>query len=212
MRTLVTLTGPSCCGKTTLETALKAVGFKAAISTTTRPMRDGEVNGASYYFVTPEQFIGHLAAGQFIENVTFNGSKYGVTAKELYRVLDSGAPCVLVVEPKGLEQIQRWAERNTDVQLFSVFLDSPQDVIAERFLNRFAGDLALSISKGRAGMEGVMKTYSKRLGVMMTEETSWREDCDLIDLHIEAFNETNMESTVEYIRQIAFSDIPDCVV
>lgn len=206
MKTLVTLTGPSCGGKTTLETELKKHGFKAAISTTTRPMRDGEVNGGSYYFVTPETFGMAVSAGHFVESVIFNGNRYGVEAAELNRVFDTGAPVVLIVEPHGLEQIHFWGTRNPDVNILSIFVDCPPAVIAERFLNRFTADFALSISKGGKEMDKVVKTYKDRLAVAMGEETTWWSKSQRwCSVNLEEFNESNTQATVGMIKKLTVS-------
>jgi guanylate kinase len=54
--TLITLTGPSCAGKTTLEDRLIKAGFDRVISNTTRAPRRGEIDGVHYHFRTPEWF------------------------------------------------------------------------------------------------------------------------------------------------------------
>lgn len=53
-RTLVTLTGPSCTGKSTVARKLVELGFVELISTTTRTPRQGEVEGVHYYFRSKE--------------------------------------------------------------------------------------------------------------------------------------------------------------
>ena len=55
---VLVLSGPSSAGKSSLIDAISDdIGdYYFSISTTTRPIRDGEVEGEHYYFVTKEEF------------------------------------------------------------------------------------------------------------------------------------------------------------
>ena len=67
---------PSGTGKgTVIKEILKADdNIKFSVSVTTRPPRDGEVEGIDYYFVTDEQYDEFLAQDAFYEYVD---SQYG---------------------------------------------------------------------------------------------------------------------------------------
>lgn len=67
---IVTITGPSCAGKTTLADQLvKEHDFVRLITTTTRPSRVGERLGVDYHFVTHDEF----AKKHFLASSTFVG-------------------------------------------------------------------------------------------------------------------------------------------
>ena len=69
---LVILTGKSGCGKDTLqEELIKKENFKKLISTTTRPKREGEVEGREYYFVNKDKFFQLDKEGFFIEHRSY---------------------------------------------------------------------------------------------------------------------------------------------
>lgn len=168
---IVTLTGPSCAGKSTLEKMLKQRGFESVVSTTTRKMRDGEVNGESYHFISKSEFRRLEIQGAFVETVFFNGNHYGVTASEVERVFATGKPVVVVVEPSGLKQVRRYAKaKGWDV--FSVWINNPDIVIAERFLRRFNSE----ITSGSA-----LQIYTSRLATMMSKERSWIAEATMDD-------------------------------
>jgi guanylate kinase len=69
--------GKSASGKDTLRSLLIEKGLKEAISYTTRPMRDGEVNGKDYHFISLEEFNELEAKNFFLESEKFRDWKYG---------------------------------------------------------------------------------------------------------------------------------------
>lgn len=204
---IVTLTGPSCAGKTTLEKRLNETGFARVISHTTRQPRAGEENGTSYYFIDKSEFKRLEATGFFVESVHFNGNYYGVSAQEIQRVADMGKPIVVIVEPEGLKQIRAYCHQR-GWNIFSVFIDNPGEVIARRFLERMLGDFSMSIGKGGEAAKGVIETYSKRLGVMIKDECWWGEDVGpLCDLWLHEFDERHTENVVEQIGRLAVNQL-----
>ncbi len=76
---LIVITGPSGVGKGTLvERVIERVDhLKQSVSVTTRPMREGEKEGQSYFFRTREQFDDMVAKGEFMEWAEFAGQLYG---------------------------------------------------------------------------------------------------------------------------------------
>lgn len=162
---LVTLTGPSCAGKSHLERLLKERGFASVVSVTTRPPRAGEVDGQHYYFVSPYDFAGMSAGGALVEEVEFNGNRYGVTREEMERVAATGKPIVIVVDPHGAWQYRRFAAQAM-WKIVSVFVNNPAEIIAKRFLDRFQQEVAAGNCKALEG-------YPARLATMMTDEREW---------------------------------------
>lgn len=197
---IVTLTGPSCAGKSTLEKQLKEAGFVAVISTTTRPPRAGEVDGQSYYFIDKSEFKRLQDTGYFVETVHFNGNYYGVAAEEIKRVAVDGKPIVVIVEPEGWKQVKAYCiTHGWDV--CSVFIDNPGEVIAKRFIERMHADLKLS---DLDGANKVIDTYAKRLGVMLKDECWWGEDMgSACDIWLHTFDEKNIEDVVGEIGRRA---------
>lgn len=199
---IVTLTGPSCAGKSTLEKMLVKLGFSNAISTTTRPMRAGDVNGESYYFVTRENFEFGLALDEFVENVEFGGNYYGLTVAEVKRLAALGKPIVVVCEPVGQKQIAAWCKDN-GFPIYAVFVDNPEQVIAERFLKRFATELMVET---QTGSDKQVATYARRLKEMMTTERGWVGEAwasEHYNLRVSEFNEANDFEIAEIIVGVA---------
>ncbi|GCB65958.1 hypothetical protein scyTo_0013524 [Scyliorhinus torazame] len=76
----VVISGPSGAGKSTLLKQLlgeygQVFGF--SVSHTTRNPRPGEEHGRDYHFVSREEMLRGIEAGEFIENAEFSGNMYG---------------------------------------------------------------------------------------------------------------------------------------
>jgi guanylate kinase len=101
------ITAPSGAGKTTMVKELQSQGiWEECISHTTRPMRDGEINGDTYHFVEEDDFVEAYQAGEFAEKVEYDGNYYGITHEEINRVIKNGKHVAIIVEYEGYKQIK----------------------------------------------------------------------------------------------------------
>lgn len=195
---IITLTGPSCAGKSTLEKALKAKGFAGAISTTTRPRREGEKSGEAYYFVERCMFEEQMLMNKFIEAIEFSGNMYGVEVREVESLLAQGKPVVIVCEPTGQKQIAAYCvERGWSTR--AVFVNNPTSVITERFLDRFMSEASFA-TDDEAGR--LLSIYSSRLATMMTVERRWIAEAygsDVYDIVLDAFDSDSRDTVVQMI-------------
>jgi guanylate kinase len=101
------ITAPSGAGKTTLAQAIAKQGYwEECISHTTRPMREGEVNGKTYYFMEDGDFADSYQMGEFAEMVSYDGHAYGVSHAEIKRVMSKSKNVFIIVEYNGYKQIK----------------------------------------------------------------------------------------------------------
>jgi guanylate kinase len=200
---IVILTGPSCAGKTTLETALRERGFAAIRSTTTRPPRKGEVDGEHYYFVSEQDFMDGVREGKFVENVKFNGQRYGITAEEFQRVAAMGKPIVIVAEPNGRDQVIRYGNKH-DWDVYPIFVHSDSRTISKRFLLRYAHDVL-------HGVPNVTENYADRMKLMLTEEREWIRDHRSTPYAyvVDQYDETTQERHIKAICEVFGRMFPD---
>ena len=81
---MIVLSGASASGKTEVAKMLASkYGITKVITTTTRPMRVGEVDGRDYFFVTKEQFEQMIRNDEFVEFTIYNGNYYGSTKAQI---------------------------------------------------------------------------------------------------------------------------------
>ena len=59
-----------------------------SVSATTRPPREGEIDGVSYYFVTKQQFEQMIDRGEFLEYNRHNDNYYGTPWPQLAEKLE----------------------------------------------------------------------------------------------------------------------------
>jgi len=143
--------------------------FAEVVSTTTRPQRVGEVNGGTYHFVTPEEFMDI----EMLECIEFNGNIYGGSVAEFKKQFASGLIPVIIVEPNGMVQInQNAAKQNWHV--INVYVKCPPKLQATRFLTRFAQEAkALMDDSDPSDLEKVMTEYVGRMVTMQNTEADW---------------------------------------
>lgn len=180
MSLILTLTGMSTSGKSTLAKALTATGaFSEAVSVTTRDMRPGEVNGKDYHFVTQDVFDQYVKEGQLLEHVRSHHACYGVPAFEVDRIQAAGMSVVMVLEPEGVSSIQRIA-REKGENFLATFVHVDMQVLMERFFTRIEQSMLV-------GKPVNYDQEAKRLHVMFSKERGWAGrfewDMTLLDLH-----------------------------
>ena len=106
---LFIVSAPSGAGKTSLVQALveKSEAVGVVVSHTTRPIRDGEVNGVNYHFKTRASFEAMIAAGEFVEHAEVFGNLYGTSRAAVETVVTGGQHAILEIDWQGAAQVRR---------------------------------------------------------------------------------------------------------
>lgn len=97
------VSAPSGTGKTTIcrEFLKMCPQVRFSVSSTTRPPRPGEVNGADYHFISEAAFREQIEEDAFVEWTQNYGHYYGTTKAAMQRLLDAGHDLLLDIEPTG---------------------------------------------------------------------------------------------------------------
>jgi guanylate kinase len=173
---LVVISAPSGGGKTTLCHQLLAArpDMTRAVTCTTREPREGERDGADYYFLDATSFLKRVQAGNFLEHATVYGRSYGILKSEVLGKLRAGTDVLLNVDVQGAATIRERAGEDPELKraLVSVFLTPPSSAILEKRLRRRGTDAPAVIQK--------------RLSVARQEVAQWKNfDYLLISTSIE---------------------------
>lgn len=135
---ILVLVGKSSSGK---DTALKELNLEKCTSTTSRPMRSNEKEGIDYFFISKEEFIRRIEAGELIEYRTYctlvdNKADiwyYGTEAKNI----DFSKDTVLVLDLQGLKDLKDYMlNNNINEKILGLYLHCPTALRTERAKNR----------------------------------------------------------------------------
>lgn len=128
MSKCIVIAGPMCSGKTTLAKYLEGKGYQRIVTYTTRPMRDGEIDGIDYHFITEDEFAKKILMGSFAEYTSRDGQNgkcwYG-SAKKDY---NTPGRKVIVLDPYGVQSLTEAS--------YVIWLDIPEDVRLNRVANK----------------------------------------------------------------------------
>ncbi len=134
------LTGPSGAGKDSVLAHLKGLGraYHFGTTATTRPKRRGEESEAGYQFlrhVSPSRFEAMLARGEFLENASVYGHRYGVPKSPIRKALEAGEDVLLRTDVQGARYI-----KSVVPGAVTVFVASPSAAELERRLRSRGAD------------------------------------------------------------------------
>jgi guanylate kinase len=120
---VLVLSGPSGAGKSSLINKIIAdIGdCYFSVSTTTRPIREGEKDGVDYYFVDEEEFKREIEEDQFLEYAVVHGNYYGTSIKPVRKALAEGKLVIFDIDVQGNHSI---TNRLGDITT-SVFITPP---------------------------------------------------------------------------------------
>jgi guanylate kinase len=96
----IILVGKAASGKDHLRKKFESRGFKYAVSYTTRPPREGEVDGKDYIFISDDEAKVLIESGFFYEYVIFNGWVYGTSVTQFH------TDDLFIMTPAGISHIK----------------------------------------------------------------------------------------------------------
>ena len=134
---LVVITGPSAVGKDTLLGRLRAAFPTAhfAITATTRPAREGEIDGVHYYFHSLPAFKAMIANGDLLEHARVYGDWKGVPLAPVREALSSGKDVLMRTDVQGARHIKSAAPATV-----TIFIAPPSIEELHRRLNDRGAD------------------------------------------------------------------------
>jgi len=133
---IIIFSAPSGSGKSTIINFLlkENLNLQFSISATSRAPRGAEKNGVEYYFLSPEEFRAHIAAGDFLEyEEVYTDKYYGTLKSEVERILDSGHNVIFDVDVKGGCNIKKYFAHRA----LSLFIQPPSiEILRQRLEGR----------------------------------------------------------------------------
>lgn len=171
---------PSGTGKGTVikELLKNDSNIKFSVSVTTRPPREGEVEGVDYYFVTDEQYNEFMAQDAFYEYVDSQyGSRYGTLRSEVDSFINVGQDVIFDMDWAGARQMKEKA----GADVVTIYLLPPSiKELRQRLENR-----------GTDSQEVI----EKRMGIILDKVSHWNE-FDYVIVNVD------LQETVTKIQKI----------
>ena len=105
---LIIISGTTCAGKGTVvkELLKRNENLTVSISYTSRPKREGEIDGKDYFFVSSEEFEKKIANNDFLEYAIYNDNYYGTPKSKIEDFLHQGKDVILEIEIQGALKIK----------------------------------------------------------------------------------------------------------
>lgn len=134
MTNLILIIGRSGSGKSTLEYGLIERYpnlFHKVVSVTTRPRRDGEIDGADYHFFDDNEFN----EADLIERETFGSNNYGSFRRDFE---SDKKYTTFVMVPGVLKKLKKTLETSVSnvKNIFIVYFDITEDTLYENMIKR----------------------------------------------------------------------------
>lgn len=132
---IILLSGPSGVGKDTLLDIVFRLrpSLVQSISVTTREMRENEVHGKDYYFISTQEFERMLENGEVLEYNKYGDNYYATPKKPVDKLLSQGKDVVLKIDVNGTLNIKKMYSD----KCISIFIMPPSlDVLEQRLVGR----------------------------------------------------------------------------
>ena len=135
---MLVLSSPSGAGKTTLSRKLLEAhpDIVMSVSVTTRPPREGEVEGRDYHFIDAARFEAMKQGGELLEWAQVFGYSYGTPRRTVDEAIARGRDVLFDIDWQGTQKLRELARSD----LVSVFVLPPSMKELERRLHSRAQD------------------------------------------------------------------------
>jgi guanylate kinase len=128
------ISGPSGVGKDSVLEKLREVypSARYVVTATSRPMREGEINGVHYLFLERSEFERQIAAGDFIEHAAVYENLYGVPRRPIEEGLAAGQPVIIKVDVQGAATLRDLISDTVSIFLLPESMQSLKQRLRDR--------------------------------------------------------------------------------
>lgn len=147
---MVVISGPSGVGKDVTLKRMQELGypFYFVVTANTRPRREGEVDGADYFFVSKGEFAKMIEQDELLEHAVVYGDYKGIPKEQVRRALASGQDVIMRIDVQGATTLRRIVPE----AIFIYLSAESEEALVERLCERKTepeDQLALRIATAR---------------------------------------------------------------
>lgn len=156
---LIVISGPSGVGKDTIARALieeRPDSFYFVVTATTRPLREGEVDGVDYYFVSNDEFARMIEENELLEYAVVYNDYKGIPKQHIREALASGKDVIMRVDVQGAATIRKLIPNAIHVFLTTESEEELVKRLTER-KSETAEGLSLRIAAARQEMKRIQE-------------------------------------------------------
>lgn len=183
---LLVLIGPTAVGKdTVIELLLKSNDkFSRLVTTNSRPVRVGEIDGHDYHFVSNEEFEKLIESNSLLEWVKYRGYYRGGQKRHVEAALTSGKDVIWRIDVKGAKAVKKKILEFFPHTVFVYLSVNNLDTLKSRMLKRGSeSESEIKWSLKQAAWE--QKQWRRFDYVVANEENKLQETVDIISKIVE---------------------------
>lgn len=200
---MLVLSSPSGAGKTTISRKLLAGDdmLDMSVSATTRPPRQGEVDGHDYHFMTTEEFGIMRNRGDMLEHAKVFDNYYGTPHKAVEKALMAGRDVLFDIDWQGTQQLQEAAADD----LVRVFILPPSVAELERRLMTRAQDSADVVADRMNKASDEISHYAEYDYIIVNYEADESVDAVRSILQAERLKRARQTGLSDFVKQLRAS-------
>ncbi|MBO6944313.1 MULTISPECIES: guanylate kinase [Altererythrobacter] len=197
---LFILSSPSGAGKTTISRMLLNADdeIDLSISATTRPRREGEIDGVDYHFVSPEKFEEMVQKDEFYEWATVFGNRYGTPKGYIRKGLKEGRDFLFDIDWQGTQQLKQ----KDDQDVVTVFILPPSLAELRNRLETRAQDSPEVIDNRMERAKAEISHWAEYDYVVINDDV---DECFVKVreiLHAERMKRTRQTGLIPFVREL----------
>ena len=116
----IIISAPSGTGKTTVCNSLREIvpDLKFTMYHTTRKIREGEVDGIDYIFISKKEFENKIKNNDFLEWAQVHGNYYGTSLESADATINKGYDTLLEIDIQGVKSLRKMNYKGTYIIIF----------------------------------------------------------------------------------------------
>ena len=194
------LSSPSGAGKTTISRMLLETEeeIMLSVSATTRPPRDGEIDGKHYHFVSNDEFDRMVREDDFYEWAHVFGYRYGTPKGHIRNALKDGQDFLFDIDWQGTQQLYQKDKQD----VVSVFILPPSLPELRRRLESRATDSPQIIDSRMERARGEISHWAEYDYVVINDDVNecFAKVSEI--LHAERMERTRQTGLIPFVREL----------